>query len=40
MIIDTITIEGFKSFKEREIITLKNFTAFIGSNGVGKTTVL
>ena len=40
MKIDLIAIEGFKSFKEKTIINLDNLTAFIGSNGAGKTTVL
>lgn len=40
MKIDLIAIEGFKSFKEKTIINLDNLTAFIGSNGAGKTAVL
>lgn len=40
MKIDSITIEGFKSFKEKITINLDHLTAFIGSNGVGKTAVL
>jgi len=40
MKIDSIKIEGFKSFKDKTKIKLDNLTAFIGSNGVGKTAVL
>lgn len=40
MKIDSITIEGFKSFNQKVTINLNNLTAFIGSNGVGKTAVL
>jgi putative ATP-dependent endonuclease of the OLD family len=40
MKINSITIEGFKSFNQKVTINLNNLTAFIGSNGVGKTAVL
>lgn len=40
MKLDSITIEGFKSFKEKVTINLDDLTTFIGSNGVGKTAVL
>jgi len=40
MKIESLIIEGFKSFKDEKKIDLDEFTAFIGSNGSGKTAVL
>ena len=40
MKIESLTIKGFKSFKDEVTIQLDEFTAFIGSNGSGKTSVL
>lgn len=40
MKIESLIIKGFKSFKDEIKIDLDEFTAFIGSNGSGKTAVL
>lgn len=40
MKIESITIEGFKSFKDKTTINLKDLTCFIGLNGSGKTAAL
>lgn len=40
MKIESLIIKGFKSFKDEIIIELDELTAFIGSNGSGKTAVL
>lgn len=40
MKIESLTLKGFKSFKDESKINLNEFTAFIGSNGSGKTAVL
>jgi len=39
MIIDRIRIQNFRSFKD-ETVRLHNFTALVGTNGAGKSTVL
>ncbi|HQS67758.1 MAG TPA: AAA family ATPase [Sulfuricurvum sp.] len=40
MYIDSITLENFQSFKDKTTITLPKLTAFVGSNGTGKTAIL
>lgn len=40
MYIDSITLENFQSFRGRTTIPLHKLTAFIGSNGTGKTAIL
>lgn len=40
MYIDSITLENFQSFREKTTIALPKLTAFVGSNGTGKTAIL
>lgn len=40
MLIQKIILNGFKCFKEKTEIDLSDLTAFIGSNGAGKTAIL
>jgi len=38
--LDTLTIRGFKSFKELERFEFKNLNVFIGANGAGKSNLI
>lgn len=40
MKIKSIIIENFRGYKDRQIIDLNDFTAFVGRNDAGKSTIL
>lgn len=40
MKIKSIIIENFRGYKDRQVIDLNNFTAFVGRNDAGKSTIL
>lgn len=40
MNIKSVIIENFRGYKDRQVIDLNNFTAFVGRNDVGKSTIL
>ena len=40
MIIKTVKLKNFRSYKEEVIIDLNNLTVFVGKNDIGKSTVL
>lgn len=40
MLINSIILENFRGYSSRQVIDLSNFTAFVGRNDVGKSTIL
>lgn len=40
MNIKSVIIENFRGYKDRQVIDLNNFTAFVGRNDAGKSTIL
>jgi predicted ATP-dependent endonuclease of OLD family len=40
MLIESITIKGFRCFEDKTTINFSNLTGFVGSNGTGKSSVL
>ena len=40
MKIKSVILENFRGYQSRQVINMSNFTAFVGKNDVGKSTVL
>ncbi|MGL4403474.1 MAG: AAA family ATPase [Fusobacteriaceae bacterium] len=40
MLVEKLSIEGFKCFKNKTEIKFDKFNGFIGNNGTGKTSIL
>lgn len=40
MLIHSIILENFRGYQTRQVIQLSDFTAFVGKNDAGKSTIL